>query len=409
MNQEQAVAEKENLEFLVQRYRQLVPSIELTTRVSETIHKIIIYREEVHKVTKWMTEVKTSDIAPEQLHQIQREHEERVTRLEAEKSALLDEARSVAPALAMPKALSQQVNQLQGDFTLVSERAKQNMHVLQEQTRALARSCEDLKREILELLALAESNFSSFEKYSSPADLMEALRQKEEQHRSYMNRTQELLGKLKQYQFEDSKFTEEVTKIEKQTHIVFNKVDEKSTRLKCAANKALKIAEHVAATDLTDSTSSDVKARVEQIVTHVEDEDLAEILPLLPKVAQDLNAAQQQLVKIQHTEKAHQTLLSAIDDELKQAETQVNELSYTTPTFSKVEDCRSYLQKMSSISTTTRSHVSNIENVARMEDLPQEAPQKIEEVRSTFWICLFSSFFFIRWTMVQSIAAIMQR
>lgn len=383
MSQEQAVAEKENLEFLVQRYRQLVPSIELTTKVSETIHKIIIYREEVHKVTKWMTEVRTSDIAPEQLHQIQREHEERVTRLEAEKSALLDEARRVAPVLAMPKALSQQVNQLQGDFTLVSERAKENMHALNEQTKALARSCEDLKREILELLALAESNYTTFDKYSSPAELMEALHKKEEQHRQYMNKTQELLGKLKQFQFEDSKFTEEVTKIEKQTHIVFNKVDEKSTRLKCAANKALKISEHVAATDLTDATT-EAKAKVEQIVTEVQDEDLAEILPMLPKVVQDINTAQQQLVKIQHTEKAHQSLLTAIDDELKQAETQVNELSYTTPTFSKVDDCRSYLQKISTITTNSRSHISNIENVGRMQDLPQEAPQKIEEVR--LWI-----------------------
>lgn len=388
MSQEQAIAEKENLEFLVQRYRQLVPSIELTTKVSETIHKIIIYREEVHKVTKWMTEVKTSDIPLDQLHQIQREHEERVTKLEAEKTALLDEARRVAPALAMPKALSQQVNQLQGDFTLVSERAKQNMHALEEQTRALARSCEDLKREILELLALAESNYTSFDKYATPAELMDALRLKEEQHRKYMDRTQELLSKLKQYQFEDSKFTEEVTKIEKQTHIVFNKVDEKSTKLKCAANKALKIAEHVAATDLADSSSTG-KARVEQIVTEVDDEDLAEILPMLPKVAQDINVAQQQLVKIQHTEKAQQALLGAIEDEIKEAEIQVGDLSYTTPSFSKVEDCRSYLQKVSSITTNAQSHVTSVDNMARMEDLPEEAPQKIQEVSQ--YVGLFSN------------------
>lgn len=379
MSQQQAVAEKENLEFLVQRYRQLVPSIELTTKVSETIHKIIIYREEVHKVTKWMTEVRASDLPINQLHQIQREHEERVTKLEAEKTALLDEARRVAPALAMPKMLSQQVNQLQGDFTLVSEQAKQNMCALQEQTRALAKSCEDLKREILELLALAESNYTSFDKYATPAELMEALRVKEDQHRKYMDRTQELLGKLKQYQFEDSKFTEEVTKIEKQTHVVFNKVNDKSTKLKCAANKVLKIAEHVAAADLTNSTTA-AKAKVEQIVTEVDDEDLAEILPMLPKVAQDINVAQQQLVKIQHTEKAQQALLSAVDDEAKQAELQMNDLSYTTPSFSKVEDCRSYLQKISTITKTTKSHIVNIDNIAKMEDLPEEARQKIKEV-----------------------------
>ncbi|XP_028967016.1 nesprin-1 [Galendromus occidentalis] len=382
MTQEQATAEKGNLEFLVQRYQQLVPSIEMTTKVSETIHKIIIYREEVHKVTKWMTEIKTSELPVDQLQNIQREHQERVIKLEAEKSALLDEARRVAPGMVVPKALSQQVNQLQGDFTLVSECAKKNVQALQEQSEALARSCEDLKREILELLALAESNYSSFGKYSTPSELMEALRLKEEKHKSYIDKTQDLLRRLKQYKFEDSKFTEEVTKIEKQTHVVFNKVEEKSTKLKCAANKALKIAEHVGTTDLSDTSSAN-KAKVEQLISEVsEDNDLAEVLPMLPDIAQNINTAQQQFVKIQHAEKAQQALLTAIDEEFRQAESQVNDLTYTTPSFSRIEDCRSYLQKITTISNNAKSRITYADNLCSMEDLPEEAPQKIQELKS---------------------------
>ncbi|KAL1429844.1 hypothetical protein MTO96_015705 [Rhipicephalus appendiculatus] len=281
MEPEEAKKEKERLAGLVARYGALLPVMETTTIVSETVSKCYLYREEVTQVTRWLREVRESKVVPEEipldspekLEQMvqkqkascfalsyQREMSlEVVEELEKRQGSVLESIKSgkdLQTVKGAPEFVSSDVKKLEEEWSQVYHEAVEKLDRMTKDSQRW-QEFEKLRQEILRLLAQAEQELVNIGLLADMEQkkLEQCIKEKQEAAKKLQESMDSMLSRLRSLADElstqlgpqrETLLRAELDKTERKTTTILTTVHETVHRLETAASKG---------TDLSDRLS----------------------------------------------------------------------------------------------------------------------------------------------------------
>ncbi|GFY40265.1 nesprin-1 [Trichonephila inaurata madagascariensis] len=197
---EEGVEEQKKLDTLLLRYKTLLPEIDTTIMVTETITKCFIYRKEITEVNRWLKEVRaltdqieeTSYDDPETLFQLVQQQEAIVHQLETNlgnvKSSV-QKGKELGKLQRSPKFVEKDVSELEKNWEEVYQKATHKLTTLKS-ARSLWNDYDKQKDEIFRLLKQADEELK---KLKASASLQQPPKQYKELHQT----TETHLEKLK--------------------------------------------------------------------------------------------------------------------------------------------------------------------------------------------------------------------
>ncbi|XP_054713817.1 LOW QUALITY PROTEIN: muscle-specific protein 300 kDa-like [Uloborus diversus] len=245
----EGAAEQDKLDKLLARYKTLLPRIETTIMVTETITKCFVYREEITEVNRWLREVKavtesveeTTYDDPKKLSEMVQQQEAIVQQLETHlnnvKSSIY-KGKELKKQKMHPKFVEQDVADLEKNWTEVYEKAVRKLDVLKDAYK-LWDDYDKQKGEIFRLLELADEELKKLRKSS---DLQKSSKQYQELHESTENNLkkfktvgQDLAPRLSQHQ--RPILEKEVVEIEQKVLMVLSTLQENLKYLERSTEK----------------------------------------------------------------------------------------------------------------------------------------------------------------------------
>lgn len=248
---QEALIEQRNLEKLITRYKNLIPSIEITMTKTDIFSRSYTYRKEVrevctllHQVREQTSKVPTLD-NPENLKVAVNHQEVCVNQLEQQRSnivSMLQRGKDLLKDQHAPAFVSSEVQQLESSW---NETYGQNIEILKDlkNTQKLWSGYDEQKNEILKLIAQAEDELNRLKSlsYYNASQVTADLQQQQELCSSLRKNALQMIGKLKDLYTNLAnvtvpetrpKLSEEVSTIEKQFHTTLQKTEEKVTHLR---------------------------------------------------------------------------------------------------------------------------------------------------------------------------------
>ncbi|XP_049266951.1 muscle-specific protein 300 kDa isoform X1 [Rhipicephalus sanguineus] len=267
MEPEEAKKEKERLAGLVARYGALLPVMETTTIVSETVSKCYLYREEVTQVTRWLREVRESKVVPEEipldspekLEQMVQKQKAMVEELEKRQGSVLESIKSgkdLQTVKGAPEFVSSDVKKLEEEWSQVYHEAVEKLDRMTKDSQRW-QEFEKLRQEILRLLAQAEQELVNIGLLADMEQkkLEQCIKEKQEAAKKLQESMDSMLSRLRSLADElstqlgpqrETLLRAELDKTERKTTTILTTVHETVHRLETAASKG---------TDLSDRLS----------------------------------------------------------------------------------------------------------------------------------------------------------
>ncbi|XP_022255070.1 nesprin-1-like [Limulus polyphemus] len=375
----EAVQEKNRLDALVDRYKNLVPIIETTVIYTETISKCYIFREEVQEVTCWLKGVQEETEAKDEGAF---ENVEKLEEMLAQQKALVGELEKQQPAIlasvskgkelknvpSVPSFVEREVFNLETSWKEVYEKALDKLNTLKK-AQKMWTDYNEQKSEIFRLLHQAQEDLRRMTTPAYPRTIEEELKVKQKMSIQLREATEAMLERLRSLGKDlvqhvttqrQPLFEKEVVEIEKQIRVILQTMTEKVVYLEQTTQKWITFT-----------------AKLEEISNWIEqaqnmlDRISLEDLPL----ADSTRHAQQILSEItQQTEV------------LRNLERESQELANEQPDSENVKELNAQLadlrQKLQKLEETTKVTLENLSrNLEAVEEYKRFISKENEEIK----------------------------
>ncbi|XP_037501567.2 muscle-specific protein 300 kDa [Rhipicephalus sanguineus] len=353
MEPEEAKKEKERLAGLVARYGALLPVMETTTIVSETVSKCYLYREEVTQVTRWLREVRESKVVPEEipldspekLEQMVQKQKEVVEELEKRQGSVLESIKSgkdLQTVKGAPEFVSSDVKKLEEEWSQVYHEAVEKLDRMTKDSQRW-QEFEKLRQEILRLLAQAEQELVNIGLLADMEQkkLEQCIKEKQEAAKKLQESMDSMLSRLRSLADElstqlgpqrETLLRAELDKTERKTTTILTTVHETVHRLETAASKGTDLSDRLsrlsqwldtAQDKLTAATEGPVPEQLEEVQDlSKEIEAKREVLEQIEKETQELQGQRPELAQMATS---LQSQLKELDQEGKEMKQELSD------------------------------------------------------------------------------------
>lgn len=241
----QAVIEQKKLEDLITRYKNLIPSLEITMVKTDTLSKCYTYRREVREVCSLLKKVRDqsrNEPQPENLesvNQLIKHQEHAITQLDLQRPniiSMIQKGKELVKDVHAPTFIQEEVKSLENGWNETFDETVEALRKLKT-TQNIWTNYTDQKNEILELLARADRELKKLSpgQYNS-SNLPAELQAKQEMSIHLREATEEMLRKLRdlcktlgQTTAPDNQtiLEKEVSEIEERLHTTIENVQER--------------------------------------------------------------------------------------------------------------------------------------------------------------------------------------
>ncbi|XP_064211053.1 muscle-specific protein 300 kDa isoform X18 [Tribolium castaneum] len=236
----QALTEQKKLEALITRYKNLIPSLEVTMVKTETLSKCYTYRRDVKEVCSLLKRVRDQsqrEAQPQSLDSVNEliKHQEiAISQLDQQRPhimSMLQKGKELVKDTNAPPFVQEEVKVLESGWTETYDETVERYHKLLG-TQHLWFNYSEQKQEILDLLHRAEQELkrispSQYNSSNLPAELLA----KQEMAVRLREATEEMLRRLRDLSrnlgVTDQKIEKEVTEIEQRLNTTLENVQEK--------------------------------------------------------------------------------------------------------------------------------------------------------------------------------------
>lgn len=250
----QATAEQSKLEDLITRYKNLIPSLEITMVKTDTLSKCYTYRREVREVCTLLRKVRDqtrNEPQPENLenvNQLIKHQEHAITQLDLQRPniiSMIQKGKELVKDVHAPPFIQEEVKSLESGWNETFEETIEALRKLKT-TQSIWTNYTDQKNEILELLARADRELKKLSpgQYNS-SNIPAELQAKQEMSIQLREATEEMLRKLRDLcrtlgettaPDNHTELEKEVSEIEERLHTTIENVQEQVVYLqKCSS------------------------------------------------------------------------------------------------------------------------------------------------------------------------------
>ncbi|XP_046474495.1 muscle-specific protein 300 kDa isoform X6 [Neodiprion pinetum] len=241
----EAISEQNQLEQLITRYKNLIPTIEITMTKTDIYSKSYTYRKEVREVCTLLEKVReqsTVPVKPESIEILRKalSHQEtRLTQLEQQRAnivSMLQRGKDILKDQHAPTFVSSEVQQLESSWNNTYGQSIEALKTLKS-TQKLWSNYQQQKEEVLNLIEQAEGELRGVETGCHDSNQMSAdLQSKHELSITLRKAAEEMLKKLRDVYSNLSEVTapekrpvleKEITDVEKRLHVTLETVQER--------------------------------------------------------------------------------------------------------------------------------------------------------------------------------------
>lgn len=243
--QSKALEEQRSLEALINRYKNLIPSLEITMTKTDTLSKCYTYRKEVREVCTLLRRVREQSVVEakpenyETVDQLIKEQESAIVQLDLQRPnimSMLQRGKDLLKDSNAPQFLHEEVKSLESGWSQTYDETVEKLRELKT-AQQLYFNYMQQKREILELLYKAEQELKDLAPgHYTSADVPADLIAKQQMAVRLREATESLLRKLRDLCIDLTKLTEaekhpflekEVKEIEERLHTTLREVQER--------------------------------------------------------------------------------------------------------------------------------------------------------------------------------------
>lgn len=204
-NEDEANSEQRSLESLIARYKNLIPTIEITMVKTEIFSKCYTYRREVHEVVCLLNKVKEQTInapAPDSLERVNKmiqEQQYAINQLDHQRThimSMLQRGRDLSKDVHAPAFVSLEVKSLETGWNEAYSETVDKLKSLKG-TQSVWNEFQDQKMEILGLLGTAESELRSITPLQTdPKNVSSDLKHKRELNVALQQASRQMISRL---------------------------------------------------------------------------------------------------------------------------------------------------------------------------------------------------------------------
>lgn len=203
-----ALTAQQNLEQLITRYKNLIPTIEITMTKTDIYSKSYTYRKEVREVCTLLRKVREqskADIAPEVPEKLQNavaHQESRLNQLEQQRAtivSMLQRGKDLLKDQHAPSFVSSEVQQLETNWNDTYGQSMETLKSLKD-SQKLWTTYQNQKEEILRLIEQAKKELRQIElaSYYDAAQVSSDLQKKQEFNANLRKSAEEMVRKLRE-------------------------------------------------------------------------------------------------------------------------------------------------------------------------------------------------------------------
>ncbi|ODN01313.1 Nesprin-1 [Orchesella cincta] len=202
---EEALKEQDSLEQLITRYKNMVPTIEITMVKTEVHSRCYAYRDEAQRVClalNRVNDISAGEVNPDSLEEVERliiQHQAVLKQLEAQRAtmvSLLHKGRDLQKDQNAPQFIHAQVNELDRVWNETYNQANDRLKKLKESQKIWV-EYRSQREDILHLLQQAESELKKLVPKHDPKKLAADLRTKQDMSVALREATEDMLNRLK--------------------------------------------------------------------------------------------------------------------------------------------------------------------------------------------------------------------
>lgn len=203
-----ALTAQQNLEQLITRYKNLIPTIEITMTKTDIYSKSYTYRKEVREVCTLLRKVREQskvEVAPEVPEKLQNavaHQESRLNQLEQQRAtivSMLQRGKDLLKDQHAPSFISSEVQQLEANWNDTYGQSMETLKSLKD-SQKLWNIYQEQKNEILKLIEQAEKELHQIElaSYYDAAQVSSDLQKKQELNANLRKSAEEMMRKLRE-------------------------------------------------------------------------------------------------------------------------------------------------------------------------------------------------------------------
>lgn len=253
--QHEADMEQRNLEALIARYKNLIPTIEVTMVKTEVFSKCYTYRREVHEVVCLLNKVKEQTVnapAPDSLDRVNKmilEQQYAISQLDHQRThimSMLQRGRDLSKDVHAPSFVTVEVKTLENGWNEAYNETVDKLKSLKG-TQSVWNEFQDQKMEIVNLLGTAEGELRSITPLQTdPKNVSSDLKSKRELNHALQQASHQMIDRLHGLCQELTPLTDpskrpmlekEVTEVEKQFFNTMEHVKDRVTYLEDYSTK----------------------------------------------------------------------------------------------------------------------------------------------------------------------------
>lgn len=205
----EALTAQQNLEQLITRYKNLIPTIEITMTKTDIYSKSYTYRKEVREVCTLLRKVREQskvevapEVAPEKLQSAVAHQESRLNQLEQQRAtivSMLQRGKDLLKDQHAPTFVSSEVQQLESNWNDTYGQSIETLKSLKD-SQKLWTTYHEQKNEILRLIGQAERELRQIESasYHDAAQVARDLQSKQEFNANLRKSAEEMMRKLRE-------------------------------------------------------------------------------------------------------------------------------------------------------------------------------------------------------------------
>ncbi|KAF5308513.1 hypothetical protein FQR65_LT06178 [Abscondita terminalis] len=245
----QAIDEQQNLEALITRYKNLIPSLEVTMTKTETLTKCYTYKKEVREVCELLRKVKEQSQQEhhpetiENVNQMIQQQEIAVSQLDLQRPnimTMLQRGKELAKETASPGFIQEEVKALESGWNDAYQETVDKLNKLKT-TQVVWTNFNEQKTEVINLLKRAHRELQSMPlgQYTS-SNIPSELQAKQELCINLRQTTEEILKKLRELctrlgqqtaPTKQPSFEKEIEEIEEHIETTIETVEQRVTQL----------------------------------------------------------------------------------------------------------------------------------------------------------------------------------
>lgn len=201
----ESIAEQKNLESLIARYKNLIPTIEITMVKTEVFSKCFTYRREVHEVVCLLSKVKDQTLnAPQpeslnNLRQMIQEQQYALNQLDNQRThimSMLQRGRDLSKDVHAPKFVADEIKTLETGWNDTYTESVDKMRTLKS-TEVVWNEFQTQKEKVMNLLGNAEQELRSITPLQThPQNVSSDLKNKRELNTALQQASRTMIGNL---------------------------------------------------------------------------------------------------------------------------------------------------------------------------------------------------------------------